>query len=326
MKKLIYTVICTAAAMLLICAALPAFPVSAETQKATAAVYAAFDAGEEAVPVKITYQQTGIDWEKLNEQARETAAAYAQTLDPALYTADEIAQKTDAYFQKVYNEAYSAELHARASEILTALGIAHEDAVIYALTPYITCKLTQEQLAAAEEHPQIKKIVQAYAWTYSEAPGTETVSDAETVHAMFTKLITENNLDAECVDNTAYAGCPQPVIFEWNVVDGGIPAGMIALDFAEKYHIDKAVYTTVAVIDGVPQITKEANVSAFDRGNVNCKDGTDVSDAVLLARFCAEDAEAVLTEQGKLNADADRDGEITQADVIVILQMIVKLI
>ena len=61
-------------------------------------------------------------------------------------------------------------------------------------------------------------------------------------------------------------------------------------------------------------------------GDINLDSAIDVSDAVLLARFCAEDSEAVITAQGKQNADLDYDGNITGEDVITILKMIAKLI
>lgn len=302
----------------------PYTPSANENKKVSGDVYAAFDSGEKAVPVIIYYQQTGIDWEKLNEQAREAAATYAQTLDPAIYTADEIAQKQDAYFEKSYNDAYSAELHTRAAEILKVLGISPEDATIYAVTPYITCKMTQEQLTAAEQNPQIQKVMKSYSWTYSEEPGTETISDTETVRAMITKLIQENELDARCVDNTAYAGYSEPVIVEWNVTEGGKSAGMIVRDFAEKYHIDRYAYTTIAVIDGVPQVVIPA-APKVSLGDTNCDSSVDVSDAVLLARFCAEDASANITRTGIGNADFDGDGMLTVLDVTAILRRIAKL-
>lgn len=303
----------------------PYTPSANENKKVSGDVYAAFDSGEKAVPVKIYYQQTGIDWEKLNEQAREAAAIYVQTLDPAIYTADEIAQKQDAYFEKSYNDAYSAELHARAAEILKVLGISPEDATIYAVTPYITCKLTQEQLISAEQNPQIKKIVKAYAWTYSDEPGTEAISDADTIRAMITKLIQENDLAARCVDNTAYAGYSEPVIVEWDVIEGEIPAGMIVLDFAEKYHIDRYVYTTIAVINGVPQVIIPATPK-INPGDANCDGSIDVSDAVLIARFAAEDREATITDQGRQNADVTHDGNVDAQDATKILQYIAKKI
>ena len=302
----------------------PYTPSANENKKVSGDVYAAFDSGEKAVPVIIYYQQTGIDWEKLNEQAREAAATYAQTLDPAIYTADEIAQKQDAYFEKSYNDAYSAELHTRAAEILKVLGISPEAATIYAVTPYITCKMTQEQLTAAEQNPQIQKVMKSYSWTYSEEPGTETISDTETVRAMITKLIQENELDARCVDNTAYAGYSEPVIVEWNVTEGGKSAGMIVRVFAEKYHIDRYAYTTIAVIDGVPQVVIPA-ASKVSLGDTNCDSSVDVKDAVLLARFCTEDSTAVITNQGKQNADVNGSGNIDLDDVTAILRKIAKL-
>ena len=60
-------------------------------------------------------------------------------------------------------------------------------------------------------------------------------------------------------------------------------------------------------------------------GDVNGDGGTDVSDAVLAARFVAEDGGADLTAQGKLNADVNSDGEITADDVIGILKKIAKI-
>ena len=51
----------------------------------------------------------------------------------------------------------------------------------------------------------------------------------------------------------------------------------------------------------------------------------DVSDAALTARFCAEEREAVITDQGKQNADVNQDGNITLDDVTAILRKIAKL-
>lgn len=63
-----------------------------------------------------------------------------------------------------------------------------------------------------------------------------------------------------------------------------------------------------------------------DWGNANCRDGVDVSDAVLLARYSAEDSSALLTAQGKINADVTHDGKIDGDDVTLILKYIVKLV
>ncbi|MCQ2417679.1 MAG: DUF4981 domain-containing protein [Oscillospiraceae bacterium] len=60
-------------------------------------------------------------------------------------------------------------------------------------------------------------------------------------------------------------------------------------------------------------------------GDVNVDDFVDVSDAVLLARFLAEDSAVSVSAQGKQNADATEDGALNASDVTKILRMIAKL-
>lgn len=62
------------------------------------------------------------------------------------------------------------------------------------------------------------------------------------------------------------------------------------------------------------------------RGDVNCDNKVDVSDAVLLARFVAEDSTAMITAVGKLNADVDNEPGIGKGDTVTILRAIAKLI
>ena len=61
-------------------------------------------------------------------------------------------------------------------------------------------------------------------------------------------------------------------------------------------------------------------------GDVNCDSKVDVSDAVLLARFNAEDKTASVTAQGKENADCDGANGLTGGDVTMILKYIAKII
>ena len=61
------------------------------------------------------------------------------------------------------------------------------------------------------------------------------------------------------------------------------------------------------------------------RGDCDCSRYVDVSDAVLLARFLAEDQTAKMTDQGRRNADCNADGEIDSGDIISILRHIAKL-
>ena len=59
-------------------------------------------------------------------------------------------------------------------------------------------------------------------------------------------------------------------------------------------------------------------------GDVNCDGVIDVSDSVLLCRFLCEDADAVMTEQGRINADVNGDGKLTMDDNTALLNRIAK--
>ena len=62
----------------------------------------------------------------------------------------------------------------------------------------------------------------------------------------------------------------------------------------------------------------------YEYGDVNLDEQIDVSDAVLLARFAAEDKEAIITDKGKVLADVNRDGNLTSEDTVQILEYIAK--
>ena len=61
-------------------------------------------------------------------------------------------------------------------------------------------------------------------------------------------------------------------------------------------------------------------------GDVDCNEEVNVLDAVLLARFIAEDNDANVTAQGKLNADCNKNGMPDSEDIILILKAIAKMI
>ena len=83
--------------------------------------------------------------------------------------------------------------------------------------------------------------------------------------------------------------------------------------------------TSTSVTTSESKTTQTTGVKATMKGDVNCDEKVDVSDAVLLARFVAEDAEANVTEVGKKNAETDGNAGITGDDVIMILRVIAKL-
>ena len=66
--------------------------------------------------------------------------------------------------------------------------------------------------------------------------------------------------------------------------------------------------------------------AGYHPGDLNGDGHIDVSDAVLLARFVAEDASAKISAIGILNADVDGNGNAGSEDIVLILQYIAKRI
>ena len=66
--------------------------------------------------------------------------------------------------------------------------------------------------------------------------------------------------------------------------------------------------------------------AAILRGDVNCDGMQDVRDAVLLSMLIVESPDAVVSQQGMLNADCNGDGRRTMDDTTLLLQFIAKLV
>ena len=62
------------------------------------------------------------------------------------------------------------------------------------------------------------------------------------------------------------------------------------------------------------------------KGDADCSGTVDVSDAVMVARFAAEDSTLVISAEGKANCDTDNNTVIDAEDVLNILRAIAKLI
>lgn len=85
--------------------------------------------------------------------------------------------------------------------------------------------------------------------------------------------------------------------------------------------------TTVTTTISTVSTTESTKVPAASMlGDVNESGRVDVSDAVLLARFVAEDSEASISAVGKLNADTNKNGQPDSDDVVLILKYIAKMI
>ena len=124
------------------------------------------------------------------------------------------------------------------------------------------------------------------------------------------------------------------------IVEGDTPA---ELGYHVFYHTndDMVIYVPAAAIEDYKQaagwveyakqlrpydkLPEPENMQVTLWGDANCDGSIDVSDAVLLARFCTEDSTAAITDQGKQNADVNQDGNIELDDVTAILRKIAKL-
>lgn len=154
----------------------------------------------------------------------------------------------------------------------------------------------------------------------------EKIDDPEKVRKMITKLISENGLQARVANNEQYPGYMQPIIIEVVIVEGQTSANQVITDFAETYHIDRRTFTIVPFVNGSAVTTVNPVSELMLWGDADCSDQIDISDAVLTAKFVAEDAGASITDQGKLNADTNGDGNITLEDTELILKRIAKKI
>lgn len=133
------------------------------------------------------------------------------------------------------------------------------------------------------------------------------------------------------------------------------PAANVRLD-GEKASADGSGILTVPVTKGSHTVTKADSCNLFRmeytagaavpiqtagavsaettatqhepgiRGDLSCDGRTDVTDAVMLARFLAEDTGVSVTEQGLVNADCDGIKGLSPDDLTAILRYIAKLI
>ncbi len=90
-------------------------------------------------------------------------------------------------------------------------------------------------------------------------------------------------------------------------------------------------YLNLEIVEGAASTTADSGQTTTNPvfvfwGNANCVDEVDVADAVLVARFTAEDQTANISMEGKINADVTHDGNINGDDTILILRYIAKLV
>ena len=109
---------------------------------------AQINAGKQAIEVTMLYKD--IDLSDIIEEVRQKGEIYEGSLDPDVYTPDEINEMTGSYKEKLNAELVAAATAARQKEICDSLGIAVEDVTFVGITRMI-CTLTPEQIYKAAE-------------------------------------------------------------------------------------------------------------------------------------------------------------------------------
>lgn len=74
-----------------------------------------------------------------------------------------------------------------------------------------------------------------------------------------------------------------------------------------------------------PDTTTTPKASTLMLGDVNCDGKITVSDAIMLARTVAEDPDAGISDQGKLNADCNKNGLPDANDTVMILKHVAEI-
>jgi hypothetical protein len=120
---------------------------------------------------------------------------------------------------------------------------------------------------------------------------------------------TSTDLKGEAVDRAAYPG---------GSANGDIVFSAVGESSVQDY--------TAAFTNGSVTIGGGGSSDNAVWGDVDESGTVDVADAVLLARFNAEDSEAVVSDQGKINADVTHDGKRAGDDVVKILRYIALII
>ena len=148
------------------------------------------------------------------------------------------------------------------------------------------------------------------------------------------------HFDKDKVENWLAENKPEYAVTE-QIHESQLPEGIIKtwstymitadheLSFAEQFTLAADVYEGTGIRPGIWYLETIQNALGQNAltisGDVTLDCSIDVSDAVLLARFCTEDSTAVITDQGKQNADVNGSGNIDLDDVTAILRKIAKL-
>lgn len=162
---------------------------------------AQINAGKQAIEVTMLYKD--IDLSDIIEEVRRKGEAYENSLDPNVYTPDEINKMAGAYKENLNAELVSAATAVRQKEVCDSLGIAVEDVTFVGITRMI-CTLTPEQIyKAAESNWLYKGITLREEFVSSDDFGLVTTAPtAETTTTETTAVTTASSTEKPTITTT----------------------------------------------------------------------------------------------------------------------------
>ena len=148
----------------------------------------------------------------------------------------------------------------------------------------------------------------------------EMITDVVQMREMLTAYVEENQIEARIVSDEEYPGY-QPIVVEFDG-DKAPDAGDAVFDYIDDQNMDRTKIGMVRIVDGVAVTTATGTVMVTLNGDVDCNGAVQIADAVLLARYLAED-DVIITAQGLQNAELDGNAASLDAgDFTGLLQMI----
>ena len=148
----------------------------------------------------------------------------------------------------------------------------------------------------------------------------EMITDVVQMREMLTAYVEENQIEARIVSDEEYPGY-QPIVVEFDG-DTAPDAWNTVFAYIDEQKMDRTTIGMVRIENGVAVTTVNCSVTIAQSGDVDCNGAVQIADAVLLARYLAED-DVRITAQGLRNAELDGNtAALDSGDLIALLQFI----
>lgn len=95
-------------------------------------------------------------------------------------------------------------------------------------------------------------------------------------------------------------------------------------DTTETTVTTKTTTTTTITTEATTTTKQDSETPTVIYGDITLDGRVDITDAVLLNKFCS--GAVILNDAAKLNSDCDGDGDITGNDAVALLQFLVQIV